>query len=334
MRSIVLVVGLMALGCGGVDAKLTASTPPTEVIDPSMDGARTEEIDSVTWGSEVVTFHASYFAGETDPLIVVTQDLNDVQRPDIYGRLMSRSEMVSPAELWLFLTGEKDVPPVLARDHEIQAATWGRGPDYLVPALPLEPLVTEKAQAFDPLGPTIFPAAPSGKCWQNAAGYQENNFRGLGYHSCSMLSRHFPTPQHLNDPGTFLGVGLSITACPESYNEMGWNRHGIMNVSDGAAGHLDQTETFCTGIGNQQFGSWTCQAPRQLSAGFIVDTNDTRFHRVSFTVQNPTIVPTSTNSRIDDWMNGYLVTGSSANNIPGGQGRFCKCDPPTSTTCH
>lgn len=334
-----LVRGLLAttlFACGGGMDK-------TELALPEGDDVQMAElVDSVQYENLNVSFYAAYFPGQDDPAIIVTQNMEGAQTQNLYDRLMQGTgSMISTAELWKFVTNEDDVPPVLQRDHELQTARWGRSDDFIqASATPAAEVVshnlgkhenldflptdgtsevekaTQAQMNFDPFNTNIFGVPPAGKCWDGLRSAARDNSNGLGWHSCSFIPRH----QASLTEYVYLGTGVNFGACNAGFDEPGWNRTTITNLSTGTQGHADQTAQYCWGSGNS---SWRCLDKIAVPVGFNTDLNSPTAFRASYTVQNPTITPSATNDRYDSWSSGYLFDGATLT-TGAFAGRVCK----------
>lgn len=176
MRSILLTVGALALGCSS-----TADRPAPEELGDTSDALL---IDSVNWNGETLAFYDAAAAGEA-PEIMITQ-MGDNAAPELQTYLSAFAEYpVTAAELWQQATGaaERDVPAALLEQHVTQAALQGR-PDARLQAFAG---VREKAALnvsfLFPLtsDSTGQPVGGPARCWDNVRLQGAANLIGTTY---------------------------------------------------------------------------------------------------------------------------------------------------------
>lgn len=229
--------------------------PVTPILSAEdADGISPNYVDRLTWEGEKIDFIEVYadldVQGQSAKPSIMVYRTGPIAHRDIVDLMHeSAPAALSPAELWMGITGREDLPPALALDHFNFTAFQGRTPEFL--RVDANEVVTEKNATTDPV---IYAAIP-GHGWQRK---RETPRTTMG----DQVSRYSCSEVETTDTLPLLktGVPTQASACSNSYNEGGWVRSAMYN--DSQLGMDPLIGQACYGPSTD--GAWTCYAPGML----------------------------------------------------------------------
>jgi hypothetical protein len=222
------------------------------------DGRSPHYIDRLTWGEQSIDFIQVYvddIGGQTHPSVMISRTVSAAAGDIIDAMHQSSAVALSAAELWMGITGKRDVPAALASDHV--AFTRERARNSELSPIDARDIVVEKNAVTDPF---FYPVIPA-HTWQRKREQSFNIGDGGARYSCSEVET--------NDNLPLLKAGnVTVSnACSTSYNEGGWVRTGAYNSSFFAEPPL--VGQICYGPSTD--GAWACFTPA------ILQKNHARF---------------------------------------------------------